>query len=152
MAQLQGLNRGDPWLTAGLLKDGAPIYLVKWETDWAAPRLFHIQSIADVELFGINGSNYGSYVLDVGTWEQRYGISVAGLPRYILPAATAPPAPPATPARRRRSRRDGTAFLLSETFAQVRRRDVGACWERGDSLRRAPWIPSAASAAGLPPV
>ena len=44
LAQLQGLNRGDPWLSAGLLKDGDPIYLVKWETEWPQPRLFHIQS------------------------------------------------------------------------------------------------------------
>ena len=95
LAQLQALNRGDPWLSAGLLKDGDPIYLVKWETDWAEPRLFHIQSIGDVELFGINGSNYGSYVLDVGTWEQRFGFSAAGLPRATLPAATAPQAPTA---------------------------------------------------------
>lgn len=97
LAQLQGLHRGDPWLSAGLLKDGDPIYLVKWETEWASPRLFHIQSIADVELFGINGSNYGNFVLDRATWEQRFGISAAGLPRATLPAATTPPAPTATP-------------------------------------------------------
>ena len=79
LAQLQGLNRGDPWLSAGLLKDGDPIYLVKWETEWAQPTLLHIQSIADVELFGINGSNYGNFVLNVATWEQRFGLSTAGL-------------------------------------------------------------------------
>ena len=94
LAQLQGLNRGEPWLSAGLLKDGDPIYLVKWETEWSTPQLFHIQSIADVELFGINGSNYGSFVLEVATWEQRYGISAASLPRFTLPAATAPPVTP----------------------------------------------------------
>ena len=97
LAQLQGLNRGDPWLSAGLLKDGDPIYLVKWETEWSGPRLFHIQSIGDVELFGINGSNYGNFVLDRATWEQRFGVSAAGLQRSTLPAATAPPAPAATP-------------------------------------------------------
>ena len=95
LAQLQGLNRGDPWLSAGLLKDGDPIYLVKWETDWLEPRLLHIQSIGDVELFGINGSNYGNFVLDRATWEQRFGIAAAGLQRSKLPAATMPPAPPA---------------------------------------------------------
>ena len=94
LAQLQGLNRGDPWLSAGLLKDGDPIYLVKWETEWPQPRLLHIQSIADVELFGINGSNYGNFVLDRATWEQRFGLSAAGLQRSTLPAATAPPATP----------------------------------------------------------
>ena len=30
--RLRTLPVGDPWLTAGLLKDGDPIYLVKWET------------------------------------------------------------------------------------------------------------------------
>jgi hypothetical protein len=34
---LQALLRGDPWLSAGLLKDGAPIDLVKWEPDWLQP-------------------------------------------------------------------------------------------------------------------
>ncbi len=97
LAQLQGLHRGDPWLSAGLLKDGDPIYLVKWETEWQQPQLLHIQSIADVELFGINGSNYGNFVLDVATWEQRFGISAAGLQRATLPAATTPPPPAATP-------------------------------------------------------
>ena len=97
LAQLQGLNRGDPWLSAGLLKDGDPIYLVKWETEWPQPRLFHIQSIGDVELFGINSSNYGNFVLGLATWEQRFGISAAGLQRSTLPAATAPPAPTPTP-------------------------------------------------------
>ena len=32
LEQLRRLTRGDPWLSAGLLKDGDPIYLVKWET------------------------------------------------------------------------------------------------------------------------
>ncbi len=30
--QLRAYRRGDPWLSAGLLKIGDPIYLVKWET------------------------------------------------------------------------------------------------------------------------
>ena len=84
---LRALSVGDPWLSAGLLKDGDPIYLVKWETEWPLPRLLHIQSIADVELFGINGNNYGNFVQDVASWEARYGISVAGLQRAELPPA-----------------------------------------------------------------
>lgn len=84
---LRALPKGDPWLSAGLLKQGDPIYLVKWETEWPQPRLFHIQSIADVEIFGINESNYGKFVLDVATWEARYGMSVASLQRAQLPAA-----------------------------------------------------------------
>ena len=99
VAQLRGLPVGDPWLSAGLLKDGDPIYLVKWESDWEQPRLFHIQSIADVELFGINGSNYGRFVLDRATWEAQYGMSAASLQRSTLPAAvtTAAATPTATP-------------------------------------------------------
>ena len=89
--RLRSLPVGDPWLSAGLLKDGDPIYLVKWESDWAQPQLLHIQSIADVELFGINGSNYGNFVLDKATWEQRFGISAAALQRGVLPAAVSAP-------------------------------------------------------------
>ena len=95
LAQLQGLNRGDPWLSAGLLKDGDAIYLVKWETDWLHPQLLHIQSIADVELFGINGSNYGYFVWDRGAWEQTWGISASGLQRSTLSAATVQSVPQA---------------------------------------------------------
>ena len=95
LAHLRTLPVGDPWLSAGLLKYGDPIYLVKWETDWARPRLFHIQSIADVELFGINGSNYGAFVLDRATWEARYGMSAADLERAVLPAAVPAEPPPA---------------------------------------------------------
>ncbi|MCY4114577.1 MAG: hypothetical protein OXG33_11685 [Chloroflexi bacterium] len=87
LAGLRALPKGDPWLSAGLLKQGDPIYLVKWETEWPQPRLLHIQSIADVEIFGINESNYGKFVLDVPTWEARYGMSVASLQRAELPAA-----------------------------------------------------------------
>ena len=90
LEQLRRLTRGDPWLSAGLLKDGAPIYLVKWENGWTEPRLLHIQSIGDVELFGINGGNYGSFVLDRPTWEARFGRSVAGLQRSALAVVTMP--------------------------------------------------------------
>ncbi|MYB76302.1 MAG: hypothetical protein F4X83_04245, partial [Chloroflexi bacterium] len=54
LQELQVLNIGDPWLSAGLMKEGDPIYLVKWETEWAEPKLLHIQSISDVEIFGID--------------------------------------------------------------------------------------------------
>ncbi len=91
--QLWRLSRGDPWLSAGLLKDGDPIYLVKWETGWSEPRLLHIQSIGDVELFGINGSNYRSIVLDRPTWELRFGRSTARLQRSELAVVATTPAP-----------------------------------------------------------
>ena len=67
--ELKALPRGNPYLSAGLLKAGEPIYLVKWETTDTQPTLLHIQSIADVELFGINASNYGTFVLDQAAWE-----------------------------------------------------------------------------------
>lgn len=98
LEQLWRLTRGDPWLSAGLLKDGDPIYLVKWEHDWAEPRLLHIHSISDVELFGINGGNYGRFVVDRPTWEQRFGRSTAGLQRSQLAVATMPPTRPTLPA------------------------------------------------------
>jgi uncharacterized protein YjbI with pentapeptide repeats len=91
--QLRALPRQDPWLSAGLLKLGDPIFLVKWEANEAIPTLLHIQSIADVELFGINGTNYGAMVLDQATWEQRYGMQASSLARGELPAAGPVPAP-----------------------------------------------------------
>jgi hypothetical protein len=97
--QLRQYALGDPWLSAGLLKIGDPIYLVKWESGEAAPRLLHIRSIDDVELFGIDAANYGALVLDRATWEQRYGLNVDGLPRGVLPSATRQPTPrPCLPA------------------------------------------------------
>lgn len=94
--QLRGLPIGEPWLSAGLLKVGDPIFLVKWETDAPQPTLLHIQSIADVELFGINGGNYGALVLDQATWERRFGLAVASLARGLLAPAAPPPPPPCT--------------------------------------------------------
>ena len=82
--QLRALPIGDPWLTAGLLKDGDPIYLVKWETEWPQPRLLHIQSIQDVELFGINGSNYGRFVYGGEGWNKTFGIDSSYLEKGVL--------------------------------------------------------------------
>ncbi len=90
LAELQAYPIGDPWLSAGLLKDGDPIYQVKWESEWPLPKLLHIQSIKDVELFGIDGSNYGNYVIDRAAWEQRYGIDAARLERSPLASAVPP--------------------------------------------------------------
>ena len=107
--QLRTLRIGDPWLSAGLLKMGDPIYLVKWESDQPTPILQHIQSIQDVELFGINATNYGAFVLDEAAWQARFSLAPRGLPVTVLqsavaaatptstPASTATPAPTATP-------------------------------------------------------
>jgi hypothetical protein len=86
---LRSLRRGDPYLSAGLVKIGDPIYLVKWETNQAQPLLLHIQSISDVELFGINAANYGAFVQDKTTWEQKFGLSTDPLVRRELAPATA---------------------------------------------------------------
>jgi len=87
LAALKTLRRGDPYLSAGLLKDGDPIYLVKWETSESVPRLLHIQCIADVELFGIGESNYGLFVIDRTDWEARFRIPVSTLQRAELASA-----------------------------------------------------------------
>jgi hypothetical protein len=87
--QIKGFPRGDPWLSAGLLKMGDPIYLVKWESGEPRPRLLHIQSIADVEFFGIDSSNYGTFVIEREPWQQRYGFDASQLPREALPPAAA---------------------------------------------------------------
>jgi hypothetical protein len=101
--QLRSFRMGDPWLSAGLLKIGDPIYLVKWETSETQPRLFRIQTIPDVEIFGINGSNYGRYVMERAPWERQFPFNVdtlqrLELPPAVAPAATATSAAPAAPA------------------------------------------------------
>ncbi|HEX2033968.1 MAG TPA: hypothetical protein VHS99_07270 [Chloroflexota bacterium] len=96
--ELQRTARGDPILGAGLVKIGDPIYLAKWETNQTAPTLLHIQSIKDVELFGINGANYGHFVVDRATWEQRFGFRTDALPHAALAPAVVPAAATATPA------------------------------------------------------
>lgn len=93
LEQLRGYRKGDPWLSAGLVKDGDPIYLAKWEADAERPTLLRIQSIGDVELIGISGSNYGALVIDKGRWEQQFGFPVGTLQKGELggaaPASTA---------------------------------------------------------------
>ena len=93
LEELQVLDIGDPWLSTGLLKDGDPIYLVKWETEWTKPQLLHIQSLNDVELFGIDSGNYGEFVLDPPTWESTHGLSADSLVRLALEPATTPSSP-----------------------------------------------------------
>lgn len=82
--QLERLPIGYPWLSFRFLKDGDPIYLVKWETWWDQPQLFHIQSIYDVQWIGVNESNYGAYILERPRWEAYYERSVAGWQRHEL--------------------------------------------------------------------
>src|SRR5262245_46075333 len=86
--ELLTLPRGAPWLSAGLVQTGEPISFVKWETGAPAPSLLRVQSIGDVELFGIDGSNYNALVLEGGAWEAKTGLRVDALPRGELAPAT----------------------------------------------------------------
>ena len=96
---MKGMNRGDPYLSSGLVKSGDPIYLSKWETNANQPTLLHIQSIQDVELFGINASNYGKFVMSQADWEAKYGFKVDSLQKGELASAVATPTPTATATR-----------------------------------------------------
>ena len=96
LGELTQLRRGSPWLSSGLLKIADPIYLVKWESNQTAPTLLHIQSIKDVELFGINGDNYGEFVVDPGAWDAKFGVTSTALPRGVMASATGPVAPTPT--------------------------------------------------------
>jgi hypothetical protein len=115
--QLRAYKIGDPWLSAGLIKIGEPIYLVKWEANQDKPTLLHIQSIQDVEIFGINGGNYGTYVLDQGAWETQFGMSAGSLARGVLQSAVPPvvtPTPNASPTRTPTLRADSIKIELIE--------------------------------------
>ena len=79
LTALQQTRIGDPYLSSGLPAVGEPIYLSKWEDSEISPTLLHIQSIADLELFGIGTANYGSFVLERATYEQRYGFQIGTL-------------------------------------------------------------------------
>ena len=55
--------------------------------DQAVPILLHIQSLTDVQTFGINANNYGNFVLEAAQWEATYGIPLGTLIRATLPRA-----------------------------------------------------------------
>jgi hypothetical protein len=99
LADIRSTPLGAPYLSAALVKVGDAIYTPNWETGEAAPTLLHIQSIQDLQLFGVDAANYGSTVLSQADWEQRYGFKVADLQKGELTPidATAAPAPSATP-------------------------------------------------------
>jgi hypothetical protein len=84
---LRAARLGDPFLSAGLVRRGGPIYLAKWEQGQAQPTLLHVQSIGDLALFGITGDNYGRFVLEEPAWNQRYGFTAATLPTGELQPA-----------------------------------------------------------------
>jgi hypothetical protein len=88
LEELRAARIGEPWLTAGLVKDGDAIYLAKWEAGWSAPKLLRVGSLEDVRLFGINGETYGRTVMDRETWGFLYGHRIASLLKGELEAAT----------------------------------------------------------------
>lgn len=95
--QLATLPRGEPWLGAPLVKLGDPIYVPTWAAGATQPSLLHVQSPADLLLFGLEGPTFDRMVLGQSAWEQRQGMQVASLTRGELPAA-APGGRPAAPA------------------------------------------------------
>ena len=90
---LERVRKGDPFLSTGLVKIGEPIYLAKWELEQPAPTLLQVQSLADLNLFGITGDNYQRFVLDQPIWEQQFGFNTETLARGTLASAVAQPAP-----------------------------------------------------------
>jgi hypothetical protein len=85
---LRAARLGDPYLSAGMVRRGGPIYLARWEQAQAQPTLLHVQTIADLALFGITADNYGRFVLEEPAWNERYGFTAATLPTAeLMPAA-----------------------------------------------------------------
>ena len=74
---------GDPWLSAGLVKIGNPIFFVKWEAD-QQPELFYISSIDSLRYMGVGPDNYGQLVLDRAAWEARYGLDTSTLVTHFF--------------------------------------------------------------------
>jgi hypothetical protein len=165
-ATLRGLTQGDPWLSAGLLKLGDPIYLVKWEESEPVPRLLHISSIADVELFGINERNYGSLVYERAAWEALFSFNadllargtldraasapVAAAPPSPLPSAALPAASPSTPSTPSASVPVANACaprLGEEAYGATMIANLQALTASGDRMQRLTDRPEVASTA-----
>jgi hypothetical protein len=100
--QIRAAGRGEPWLSAALVRIGDAIYLPRWTANAATPTLYHVQSPMDLALIGVNDQNYGQLVRDKAAWDQQYGLASDSLPRAelpaIVPAAPPPPPPPPPPA------------------------------------------------------
>jgi hypothetical protein len=94
--QLATLPIGDPWLSMALVQIGGSIYLPQLGAGASAPTLFRIQSPADLAQIGVDADNYGRFVLDTATWEQRYDLPLnrvqfdGDFQLTPLPAAPAP--------------------------------------------------------------
>jgi hypothetical protein len=88
---------GAPWLSTALVKIGDSIFLPQFEATTSAPTLRRIQSPEDLAQLGITAGNYGQYVLDLGTWQQRYHFSLAQVQFDGDFALTPAPAPAPAP-------------------------------------------------------
>jgi hypothetical protein len=84
--QLGSLPRGEPWLTAALVRIGDQIYLPQWQTGAPEPTLYHVQSPADLNLMGVDGNDYWALVLDPQQWQERYGLDPQTLSQDELAA------------------------------------------------------------------
>jgi hypothetical protein len=98
--QLAALPLGEPWLSAGMVELERAVYVPTAQGSAPEPVLLRVQSIADLQLFGVNAQNYGAVVLAPLQWEQRYPFRLDRLSRGNLPHAVSggvplPPAPPA---------------------------------------------------------
>ena len=95
--QLRSFRLGDPWVSAGMVTLGAPIYLAKWDTNQEQPQLLQVQSAADLALFGISAENYGTFIMEAAAWEQRIGFNAGELTKATLAPAAPPPTATPTP-------------------------------------------------------
>ena len=76
---LNTARKGDPILSAALVKIGDPIYLAKWERTDPAPTLLQIRSVDDLEAIGINSDNYERFVFERERWERTFGFDTSKL-------------------------------------------------------------------------
>ena len=93
LAELRALPRGDPWLSAGLLKVADLIGLVKWETG-GPPTVLHLACLASAELYGLTGANYGRLVYTPEAWAAAFAHPAPGFPWPDDPGAIGAGCPP----------------------------------------------------------
>jgi len=96
--QVAALPLGAPYLSMSLVQIGADIYLPQPNPAFSAmgPMLFRVQSPQDLSMLGITPANYGQYVLDLGTWQQRYHLSLEQV-QFGGDFALVPPPPAPAP-------------------------------------------------------
>jgi hypothetical protein len=140
---LARVRKGDPHLSAGLVKIGEPIYLAKWETHESEPTLLHIQSITDVELFGIDAGNYTNFVLERDEWQRRFGFNTDRLQRGELArVALSGTGQASGPSASGTASQGGTAVAAASRYPMVDppNDDVSfACLRQNPSCNRDPW-------------